>query len=130
MLDRCGPSNRKPATQVDRAQLQSQRTMDVAPGRKIHCKALKSLVWRKENDAGPLPFRRLTRLTFNYDGAAFPAASWHSYVGDLIARFAQARLAFYQGLNIPEFEQGWATRVAQIQTAAAKMSEASQVAMA
>jgi len=75
---------------------------------------------------GHYPFRRLTRLTFNYDGATFPAASWHSYVGDLIARFAQARLAFYQGLNIPEFEQGWATRVAQIQTAAAKDVRASQ----
>jgi len=51
-------------------------------------------------------------------------------VDDLISRFAQARLAFYQSLNMPEFEQGWATRVAQIQTAATKMLEASQVATA
>ena len=33
---------------------------------------------------------------------------------DLISQYSQARLAFYQGLNQPEFEQGWATRVAQI----------------
>jgi hypothetical protein len=31
---------------------------------------------------------------------------------------------------MPEFEQGWATRVAQIQTAATKMLDASQVALA
>jgi hypothetical protein len=67
------------------------------------------------------------------DGSIGPitlAAVGQFNVGDLIARFAQARLAFYQSLNMPEFEQGWATRVAQIQTAAAKMLEASQVAMA
>jgi hypothetical protein len=28
-----------------------------------------------------------------------------------IGRFAQGTLAFYQGLNMPEFEQGWATRL-------------------
>ena len=67
------------------------------------------------------------------DGSIGPitlAAVGQFNVGDLIARFAQARLAFYQSLNMPEFEQGWATRVAQIQTAAAKMSEASEVATA
>jgi lysozyme family protein len=67
------------------------------------------------------------------DGSVGPitlAAVGQFNVGDLIGRFAQARLAFYQSLNMPEFEQGWATRVAQIQTAAAKMLEASQVAMA
>jgi hypothetical protein len=67
------------------------------------------------------------------DGSIGPitlAAVGQFNVGDLIGRFAQARLAFYQSLNMPEFEQGWATRVAQIQTAAAKMLEASQVAMA
>ncbi|HEY3623652.1 MAG TPA: glycosyl hydrolase 108 family protein, partial [Roseiarcus sp.] len=67
------------------------------------------------------------------DGSIGPitlAAVGQFNVGDLITRFAQARLAFYQSLNMPEFEQGWATRVAQIQTAAAKMLEASQVAMA
>ena len=67
------------------------------------------------------------------DGSIGPitlAAVRQFNVGDLIGRFAQARLAFYQSLNMPEFEQGWATRVAQIQTAAAKMLEASQVAMA
>ena len=55
------------------------------------------------------------------DGSVGPitlAAVAQFNVGDLIGRFAQARLAFYQGLNMPEFEQGWATRVAQIQTAA------------
>jgi lysozyme family protein len=67
------------------------------------------------------------------DGSIGPitlAAVGQFNVGDLIARFAQARLAFYQGLNRPEFEQGWATRVAQIQTAAANMSQASEVATA
>jgi lysozyme family protein len=67
------------------------------------------------------------------DGSVGPitlAALGQFNVADLIGRFAQARLAFYQGLNMPEFEQGWATRVAQIQTAAAKMLDASQVAVA
>jgi hypothetical protein len=67
------------------------------------------------------------------DGSIGPitlAAVGQFNVEDLIARFAQARLAFYQSLNMPEFEKGWATRVAQIQTAATKMLEASQVAMA
>ena len=56
--------------------------------------------------------------------------STSSMSDDLIGRFAQARLAFYQSLNMPEFEQGWATRVAQIQSAAVKMLDASQVAVA
>ena len=67
------------------------------------------------------------------DGSIGPitlAAVGQFNVGDLIARFAQARLVFYQGLNMPEFEQGWATRVAQIQTAATQMLDASQVAVA
>jgi len=67
------------------------------------------------------------------DGSVGPitlAAVRQFNVGDLIGRFAQARLAFYQSLNMPEFEQGWATRVAQIQTAATKMLDASQVAVA
>jgi lysozyme family protein len=67
------------------------------------------------------------------DGSIGPitlAAVAQFNVGDLIGRFAQARLAFYQGLNMPEFEQGWATRVAQIQTAAATMFQASEVATA
>jgi lysozyme family protein len=67
------------------------------------------------------------------DGSVGPitlAAVGQFNVGDLIGRFAQARLAFYQSLNMPEFEQGWATRVAQIQTAATKMLDASQVALA
>ena len=67
------------------------------------------------------------------DGSIGPitlAAVRQFSVADLIARFAQARLAFYQSLNEPEFEQGWATRVAHIQTAAATMLEASQVATA
>jgi lysozyme family protein len=75
--------------------------------------------------------QRLVGVT--QDGSVGPitlAAVGQFNVGDLIGRFAQARLAFYQGLNMPEFEQGWATRVAQIQTAAAKMSEASDVATA
>jgi Glycosyl hydrolase 108 len=75
--------------------------------------------------------QRLVGVT--QDGSVGPitlAAVRQFNVGDLIGRFAQARLAFYQSLNMPEFEQGWATRVAQIQTAAAKMLEASQVAMA
>jgi hypothetical protein len=67
------------------------------------------------------------------DGSVGPitlAAVRQFNVGDLIGRFAQARLAFYQSLNMPEFEQGWATRVAQIQSAAVKMLDASQVAVA
>ncbi len=65
------------------------------------------------------------------DGSIGPitlAAVGQLNAADLVARFAQARLAFYKGLNKPEFEQGWTTRVAQIQTAAAKMLQASQVA--
>jgi lysozyme family protein len=49
---------------------------------------------------------------------------------DLISQYSEARLAYYKGLNNPEFEQGWTARVAQIQTAASQMLEASQVAMA
>jgi lysozyme family protein len=73
--------------------------------------------------------QRLVGVT--QDGSVGPitlAAVRQFNVGDLIGRFAQARLAFYQSLNMPEFEQGWATRVAQIQTAATKMLDASQVA--
>ena len=47
---------------------------------------------------------------------------------DLISQYSAARLAFYKGLNNPEFEQGWTTRVAQIQTAASQMLDTSQVA--
>ena len=75
--------------------------------------------------------QRLVGVT--QDGSVGPitlAAVGQFNVGDLIGRFAQARLAFYQGLKMPEFEQGWATRVAQIQTAATKMLDASQVAVA
>ena len=43
---------------------------------------------------------------------------------------SEARLAYYKRLNKPEFEQGWTTRVAQIQTAASHMLETSQVAVA
>jgi len=67
------------------------------------------------------------------DGSVGPitlAAVRQFNIGDLSGRFAHARLAFYQSLNMPEFEQGWATRVAQIQTAATKMLDASQVAVA
>jgi hypothetical protein len=49
---------------------------------------------------------------------------------DLIWQYSHTRIAFYHSLNMPEFEQGWATRVAQIQTAANKMLDASQVAVA
>jgi lysozyme family protein len=75
--------------------------------------------------------QRLVGVT--QDGSVGPitlAAVAQFNVGDLISRFAQARLAFYQSLNMPEFEQGWATRVAQIQTAAATMFQASEVATA
>jgi lysozyme family protein len=75
--------------------------------------------------------QRLVGVT--QDGSVGPitlAAVGQFNVGDLIGRFAQARLAFYQSLNMPEFEQGWATRVAQIQTAAATMFQASEVATA
>ena len=75
--------------------------------------------------------QRLVGVT--QDGSVGPitlAAVRQFNVGDLIGRFAQARLAFYQSLNMPEFEQGWATRVAHIQTAATKMLDASQVAVA
>ena len=47
---------------------------------------------------------------------------------DLISQYSEARLAYYKGLNNPEFEQGWTARVAQIQTAASQMLETSQVA--
>ena len=47
---------------------------------------------------------------------------------DLISQYSEARLAYYKGLNNPEFEQGWTARVAQIQTAASNMLETSQVA--
>ena len=75
--------------------------------------------------------QRLVGVT--QDGSVGPitlAAVAQFNVGDLIGRFAQARLAFYQSLNMPEFEQGWASRVAQIQTAAVQMLDASQVAVA
>jgi Glycosyl hydrolase 108/Predicted Peptidoglycan domain len=75
--------------------------------------------------------QRLVGVT--QDGSIGPitlAAVRQFNVADLIGRFAQARLAFYQSLDMPEFEQGWATRVAQIQTAATKMLDASQVAVA
>jgi lysozyme family protein len=49
---------------------------------------------------------------------------------DLISQYSQARLAYYQGLNDPEFEQGWTTRVNQIQTAALTMLDQSQTAIA
>jgi lysozyme family protein len=47
---------------------------------------------------------------------------------DLISQYSDARLAFYRALNNPAFEQGWATRVSQIQSAAVKMLDTSQVA--
>jgi glycosyl hydrolase family 108/predicted peptidoglycan binding protein len=49
---------------------------------------------------------------------------------DLISQYSQARLAYYKGLNNPEFEQGWTNRANQIQMAAAQMLDASQVAAA
>lgn len=49
---------------------------------------------------------------------------------DLISRYSDARLAFYKALNQPEFEQGWTTRVAQIETAARDMLGQSQTATA
>ena len=51
--------------------------------------------------------QRLVGVT--QDGSVGPitlAAVGQFNVGDLIGRFAQARLAFYQGLKMPEFEQG------------------------
>jgi hypothetical protein len=47
---------------------------------------------------------------------------------DLISQYSEARLAFYKGLNYPEFEPGWTTRVNQIQAVALKMLKASQIA--
>jgi lysozyme family protein len=47
---------------------------------------------------------------------------------DLISQYSDARLAFYRALNNPAFEQGWATRVSQIQSAAVKMLDTSQLA--
>jgi hypothetical protein len=47
---------------------------------------------------------------------------------DVISQYSQARLAFYKGLNHPEFEPGWTMRVNLIQAAALKMLGASQVA--
>jgi hypothetical protein len=41
---------------------------------------------------------------------------------DLVARFSQERLAFYQSLNQPVFLKGWSNRVNQIETAALKMA--------
>jgi hypothetical protein len=49
---------------------------------------------------------------------------------DVIGRYADARLAFYKAVNNPEFEQGWANRVSQIQTAALNMLDQSQTAIA
>jgi lysozyme family protein len=49
---------------------------------------------------------------------------------DLISRYSDARLAFYKALNKPEFEQGWATRANQIETAALNMLDHSQTAIA
>jgi glycosyl hydrolase family 108/predicted peptidoglycan binding protein len=49
---------------------------------------------------------------------------------DLISQYSQARLAYYQGLNNPEFEQGWTVRANQIQTAALNMVDQSQTAVA
>jgi lysozyme family protein len=49
---------------------------------------------------------------------------------DVIGRYSDARLAFYKALNNPEFEQGWANRVSQIQTAALTMLDQSQTAIA
>jgi hypothetical protein len=49
---------------------------------------------------------------------------------DVIGRYSDARLAFYKALNNPEFEQGWANRVSQIQTAALTMLDQSQTALA
>ena len=75
--------------------------------------------------------QRLVGVT--QDGSIGPitlAAVGQFNVNDLISRFARARLAFYQSLDMPEFEKGWATRVAQIQTAATNMFEASRVATA
>jgi hypothetical protein len=46
----------------------------------------------------------------------------------LISQYSQARLAFYQGLNYPEFEQGWAMRVIQIETASLNMLASPQTA--
>lgn len=49
---------------------------------------------------------------------------------DVIGRYSDARLAFYKALNSPEFEQGWANRVSQIQTASLNMLDQSQTAIA
>jgi hypothetical protein len=49
---------------------------------------------------------------------------------DVIGRYSDARLAFYKAVNNPEFEQGWANRVSQIQTAALNMLDQSQTAIA
>ena len=59
--------------------------------------------------------------------------SGSSVLGELNLRLSSRWAAYgvwYQSLNMPEFEQGWATRAAQIQTAATKMLDASQVAVA
>jgi hypothetical protein len=48
---------------------------------------------------------------------------------DLISRYSDARLAFYKALNKPEFEQGWATRANQIETASLNMLDQSQTAI-
>ncbi|MGC2783997.1 MAG: glycosyl hydrolase 108 family protein [Roseiarcus sp.] len=49
---------------------------------------------------------------------------------DVIARFTQTRLTFYQGLNKPEFLKGWEARVAVIQTEALNMLASAQTALA
>ena len=58
--------------------------------------------------------QRLVGVT--QDGSVGPitlAAVRQFNVGDLIGRFAQARLAFYQSLNMPEFEQAFSCKVGQ-----------------
>ena len=47
---------------------------------------------------------------------------------DVIGRYSDARLAYYTALNDPEFEQGWANRVSQIQIAALNMLDQTAVA--
>ena len=49
---------------------------------------------------------------------------------DVISRYSDARLAYYKALNQPEFEQGWTTRVGQIEIAARDMLGQSQTATA
>ena len=49
---------------------------------------------------------------------------------DLISRYSDARLAYYKALNKPDFDQGWATRANQIETASLSMLDQSQTATA